>query len=391
MARRVYIHVGAPKTGTTYLQDRMRLNAASLAEHRVQYVVDDDMPTHFGAALDLIEEPWGGQRRHFVGAWEDRLMRRVRAADRDATLVISHEILAGARAEHVERAMADLSSLEGPGGPGDTEVHLVYTARDLGRQVPAEWQEGIKHRRQRTFGTFLEQIREAEHEDPREMWFWRVQHVPEVLARWGASLPPERIHLVLVPQSREGDDSLWSRWCRALGIDPAWAPKDSSAANSSIGVAEIKVLRELNIRLADADLPGRPYRRLVRQQLVHHNLAQREGMTKAAMPPDVHAWATDLARGWVEQLGASGCQVYGDLDELVPRPGPSAEEWVDPDDVPLADQLDVALDALTAMTEIAADEGRPDPTGGGAPPPAPQRRETLTLTVARRIRDRLRG
>ena len=390
MARRVYIHVGAPKTGTTYLQDRMRLNAASLAEHRVQYVVDDDMPTHFGAALDLIEEPWGGQRRHFVGAWEDRLMRRVRAADRDATLVISHEILAGARAEHVERAIADLSALDGPAGPDDTEVHLVYTARDLGRQVPAEWQEGIKHRRQRTFATFLEQIREAEHEDPRELWFWRVQHVPEVLARWGAALPPERIHLVLVPHSRDGEDSLWTRWCSALGIDPAWAPKDSTAANSSIGVAEIKVLRELNIRLGEADLPGRPYRRLVRQQLVHHNLAQREGMTKAAMPPAMHAWATELARGWVDDLAASGCRVYGDLDELVPRPGPTAAEWVDPDEVSLEDQLDVALDALTAMTEIAAEEGRPGPGDGSPPQPAPERRETLTLAVARRIRDRLR-
>ena len=388
MARRVYIHVGAPKTGTTYLQDRMRLNAESLADHGVRYVVDDDMPTHFGAALDLIEEPWGGQRRHFVGTWEDRLMDRVRDADRDATLVISHEILAGARPEHVARAMADLGGID-----SQTEVHLVYTARDLARQVPAEWQEGIKHRRQRSFGTFLEQIREAEHEDPREMWFWRVQHVPEVLARWGSSLPPERVHLVLVPHTRDGDDTLWTRWCRALGVDPAWAPRDSSAANSSIGVAEIRVLRELNSRLADADLPGRPYRRLVRQQLVHHNLAQRDGMTKAAMPPEMHAWATALARGWVDELSTAGYQVYGDLEELVPGPGPSPEEWVDPDDVPVAEQLDVALDALTAMTEIAADEGRPGPSGGSdteRPAPAAPRRETLTLAVARRVRDRLR-
>ncbi|QWC86319.1 hypothetical protein KLP28_06400 [Nocardioidaceae bacterium] len=386
MSRRVYIHVGAPKTGTTYLQDRMRLNAGALAEHGVHYVVDEEMPTHFGAALDLIEEPWGGQRRHFVGAWEERLMRRVRATDRDATLVISHEILAGARAEHVARAMRDL-------GEGGDEVHLVYTARDLGRQVPAEWQEGIKHRRQRSFATFLQQIREAEHEDPRELWFWRVQHVPEVLARWGASLPPERVHLVLVPQSRDGEDSLWLRWCRALGVDPAWAPRDSQASNSSIGVAEIRVLRDLNERLGEVDLPGRPYRRLVRQQLVHHNLAQREGMTRAAMPPDQHAWATDLAREWVRELGASGYRVYGDLDELVPRPGPDAEAWVDPDEVSVEDQLDVALDALTAMTEIAAEEGRPGPAGAPAPPgPAapPGRRETLTLAVARRLRDRLR-
>jgi hypothetical protein len=33
VSRRVYLHIGAPKTGTTYLQDRLSLNAKELAEH----------------------------------------------------------------------------------------------------------------------------------------------------------------------------------------------------------------------------------------------------------------------------------------------------------------------------------------------------------------------
>lgn len=33
MSRLVYLHIGAPKTSTTYLQDRLMLNPASLAEH----------------------------------------------------------------------------------------------------------------------------------------------------------------------------------------------------------------------------------------------------------------------------------------------------------------------------------------------------------------------
>ena len=35
MTRRVYLHVGAPKTGTTYLQDRLGRNARRLAAHDV--------------------------------------------------------------------------------------------------------------------------------------------------------------------------------------------------------------------------------------------------------------------------------------------------------------------------------------------------------------------
>jgi hypothetical protein len=37
MSRVVYLHVGAPKTGTTYLQDRLALNRGDLARHGVHY------------------------------------------------------------------------------------------------------------------------------------------------------------------------------------------------------------------------------------------------------------------------------------------------------------------------------------------------------------------
>jgi hypothetical protein len=35
MTRVVHLHIGAPKTGTTYLQDRLRLNVAALGRHGV--------------------------------------------------------------------------------------------------------------------------------------------------------------------------------------------------------------------------------------------------------------------------------------------------------------------------------------------------------------------
>ena len=40
MSRVVFLHIGAPKTGTTYLQDRLTRNAATLAA-QVAAVVRD--------------------------------------------------------------------------------------------------------------------------------------------------------------------------------------------------------------------------------------------------------------------------------------------------------------------------------------------------------------
>ena len=100
----------------------------------------------FLAALDLLDRPWGGMRPQAEGEWE-ALVRRARRAE--GTVVLSHEILAGAKPHEAQRALADLSF---------AEVHVVYSARDLARQVAAEWQEQLKHQRKVTFRTFLHQL-----------------------------------------------------------------------------------------------------------------------------------------------------------------------------------------------------------------------------------------
>jgi hypothetical protein len=49
---RVYLHIGAPKTGTTYLQEVLFRNRARLAEHGVLYP-GDSTAAHYAAVLDL--------------------------------------------------------------------------------------------------------------------------------------------------------------------------------------------------------------------------------------------------------------------------------------------------------------------------------------------------
>src|SRR5881275_295100 len=116
MADVVYLHVGAPKTGTTYVQDRLLANRAALAGQGVHYPVGQNADM-FPPALDLIDRRWGGQREGVRGEW-DALASRVRRTP--GTVVVSQEILASARSEQVTRAMLDL---------GDAEVHVVYSAR----------------------------------------------------------------------------------------------------------------------------------------------------------------------------------------------------------------------------------------------------------------------
>jgi hypothetical protein len=359
MSRRVYLHIGAPKTGTTYLQDRLAINAASLADHGIHFPSRSPLVSpglfHFRAALDLLGQDWGGEPGHAAGNW-DALVKRVRR--KSGTVIVSHEILAPARPEHVARAMADLEG---------SEVHVVYSARDLGRAVPAAWQESIKQGRRWSYRKFVRKTRRG------KPWFFRAFDLPTVLATWGSALPPERIHVVTVPHRTDptrvdptdgstdpaaSDDPLWLRFCEAFGIDPAWAPRDSDRINQSLGVAETQLVRQLNRRLDRKTRREAAYDALIREMLAQGELVGRTS-APVRLPPDDYDWADTVASRWVDYLQQSGVHVVGDYGDLRPVRPPGDARWHDPDRVPARKRLQVSLDALAAMTREAA--ARPDP------------------------------
>jgi hypothetical protein len=344
MSRKVYLHIGAPKTGTTYLQDRLTRNAATLATHDVHFPTRSPLVSpglfQFRAALDLLGQDWGGEPGHAKGSW-NALVKRI--GKRTGTVVVSHEILAPARPRYVARAMNDLQ---------DAEVHIVYTARDLARQLPAAWQESIKQGRKWRFRRFL---RKAEH---GKTWFARSFDLPGVLGTWGAHVPPEHIHLVTVPQQVIAGDGLWERFCRAAQIDPAWGPLESPRANVSLGVVETAVLRQLNVRLDRETRREAAYDALIREMLAEQELVKGDS-PRIMLPPDDYDWVEERSRQWLEWVAQAGVDVVGDVADLMPvRPGPG-EQWRNPDRVRARPRFQVAMEALAAMTSEAA--ARPDP------------------------------
>ena len=337
--RRIYLHVGAPKTGTTFLQSR--LDAQPHASSRAtactsptgsRLVLPDTF--HFRAALDLLGQDWGGPEGHAKGAWP-ALVRAVHGLR--GTVVISHEILGAAKQRHVDRALEEL-------GDG-AELHLVYSVRDLARQLPAGWQETVKQGRKWGYRKFLDKTVAG------QSWFARSFDLPSVLERWGRDLPPERIHVVTVPQRGSGD--LWLRYCEAFGIDPAWAPEETARANESLGVPETMVLLALNRRMTRSQRRSPAYDHLVRGMLGHESLAAR-GSEPVQLPPRLFDWAEQQTARWTEWIADRGVHVIGDLADLAPqRPGPD-HVWHNPAKVRPRDRLAAAMDALEAMTDEAA-------------------------------------
>jgi hypothetical protein len=336
VSTRVLLHVGTPKTGTSYLQDVLFRNRERLAEAGICYPAER-FDAHFLAALDLMRLPWGGLERDAVGSW-DRLAEEVR--QHPGTAIISHEILARATRPQAARALSSL------GHGAGTEVHLLVSARDLVRQIPAEWQENVKHREELSYRAFLDQIRDPGRSTRIGSWFWAVQELPELLDRWGADLPPEQVHVITVPPSGGAPTVLWDRFSTAFGLDGLELDLEGERANPSMGAAETTLLRRIN-QVANPELEPEDYRALVREVLAHQTLSQRKRTPRLALPPDVHPWVAEVSSTWISEIETRGYDVVGDVEDL--RGGPPATRYVEPDEPDEATVEDAALDAIKAL------------------------------------------
>lgn len=333
---RVFLHVGSPKTGTTFLQNVL-WKQRELAREQGLLLPGERFNDHFRATLDvrgLASRPPHPPRA--VGMWS-RLVEE--SVNWSGPALISHELFAGATPEQAQAAMAQLADR--------AEVHVVVTARDLVRQITAEWQEHVKHRSTMTLPGFVADIR---GDEGKQRWFWRVQDFADVAQRWGAALPASQVHVVTVPPPGSPPDLLWERFAGLLGLAPETFDTAIARSNTSLGLEQTELLRRVNAALGDRlPVPG-PYPAVVKEILAHKLLARRPGTRLTLAEADVE-YAVERSRDIAARLDASGVDVIGDLAELTELPGsPEAPAGVDGYPTPSADDLlDESVAALADL------------------------------------------
>jgi hypothetical protein len=337
---KVFLHIGEPKTGTTFLQQVMWGNRAELAARGV--VLPGHHPQdHFRASQDLrgivklASDPAGS----WTGEWEI-LAHQARQAPRVA--VISHELFSAADEQQAERAVRSLQP---------AEVHVVLTVRDMATLLPAEWQETVKHRSARGWEDWLGDVidREASSADRRQWWFWRVHDTLAILALWSRYVPPEHLHVIMTPPQGSGNDVLWQRFASLLEVDPGSIDLSRARPNTSLGMPEIEFLRRLN-EVLPSEVPDWFYMWTVKEGVAHRALAARPRDGRLVLPADRDTWAKEQAEVLVAGLGESRYHLIGDLDELRPRPAGAAQPHVtSPAGEPADRILDAAVDAAAAL------------------------------------------
>jgi hypothetical protein len=330
MARRVFVHLGLPKTATTYLQtilwgSRERLRADGLL------LPGDERRDHLWASR-VVREDANLERHpeHHRTAWA-RLRKQLGEWDGDG--LVSHEFFAAASSRQAARMIDDLAP---------AEVHVVATAREPLGLFTASWQESLKNRHTVPLPDYARTVSKS----PHAIWNWRTLDLRLVLRRWARDLPPEQVHVL--PLRRGGPrEAIWHTFAGLVGVDPTAYDIEQSFPNESMGVVEAETLRRINEHLGSFE---RAFDRgvYIRTFLADERLVPRGGDRYWPEPDQVEE-CRRRGRQAVAFVGERGFDVRGDLDDLlVPdelEPRRSVTSVTD------AEVADVAVQLVARMLE----------------------------------------
>ena len=343
MKPRLVVHIGAPKTGTTYLQSLMWANKAHLMKAGT-LLPGDRQQFHFRTGADLYGSQ-GLERTRGMGTagfWK----KFAKAARRTSAQIVllSDERLAGVPASGVEQ----VSELQ-----DEREIHVVYAIRNLANLLPSAWQTQVRHGIKQPFVEWTKRILASAPGDEVRPQFWSRHDLTDVVGRWKAAVAdPSHIHVVTVPPRSEGPHVLWSRFAEASGLPAELPVMDAPRTNTTLDYAQTEFMRRVNAELGD-DLGHDGYRRFMRNMLSHRLMS---GLAKGGgpkVPPDLADGIELRAGEIIEYLKGADVDLIGSIDDLTPRLGPEHE--------PPADEevLDSAVEAMAALMRQLVKGGRP--------------------------------
>ncbi|WP_417839649.1 hypothetical protein [Tritonibacter scottomollicae] len=233
MSRRIILHIGPPKTGTSSLQETLFAAQDELMAQGVAYPTlgrHDRMPRaagHHGLpAVTQIGAPLPAPLLEWVG-------------DLPAghSVVLSSEDFSHLSAEQVAHLAAQL--------PG-AAVEVVYYARRWDRLLPSVWQELVKHGASCSYPVYANLQTAA----PRASVYLNYA---QVLDRWVAGFGMASIRLFSFDNAIMEMGDIVTHFCRAVLGDVTVSPREDDGQNHSMEPVDAEILRQLNRLTFGAD------------------------------------------------------------------------------------------------------------------------------------------
>ena len=375
----MFLHIGLPKTGTSYLQTILWGNREALEQSGVR-LPGVKRRDHLWASCVVRGDGNIGRRHSQAPDSWDRLVADCAGWDHDA--VISHEFFSSASTAQAAAAVGRLAP---------AEVHVVVTARDTLDLFTSSWQESVKNK-----GTTpMDEYGTSVSDNPLEVWDWRALDLGLVLERWATAVPADRLHVLPLARTGSAPEDLWGRLATLIGVPAGSVDVSQGFANRSLGLVETETLRRINTIVEGFD---RPIDRgvWIRTFLADERLVPHGGERFWPLPAQIADCRARGARA-VALVRERGFDVRGSLEDLLTpdslpvrrQPGSVTDTEVAGVAIDLAGTL---LGDIRRLTRELAEERDREPQPVDTPPPTPPRaHRSLTLAgalVARARRSR---
>ena len=343
----IFLHIGAMKTGTTFLQALMIANKDNLAAAGYCFPGrrwhEQDKATRDVLGMDR-DDP--AMRASTEGMWDTLAHEMLTHPGRAS--IFSMEFLSFASRTQAARIVDSLSA---------AEVHIILTVRDAVGAIPAQWQTHSRNRGKASWPAYARSARRsarlgrfARGEGARI--FQKGQGVPRMLRAWGSAVPPERLHVITVPPPGSDPSLLWQRFAGVVGLDPAVCTHSAGRTNPSLGLASADLMRRINLELGK--IPVSDYQPTLKAKLANGILAARSTMEPGAK---LDRRTRAFALGWNKRVRAaitrSGADLVGHLDDLPVRTSQTTAEYVARlSDPPAEDVLAAAAAARDGLVRL---------------------------------------
>lgn len=317
MAKRLVIHAGFFKTGTTALQTSFAHHREQLAEHNILYPRLGATGQH-RAAWALSGRHWGWENQGGQitprSVWETTI-KELNAYQE--TALLSSEFLAELLPEHIQSMKHDIEA---------NEVTIVFTLRPLVKMLASQYQQSLKYGMRLDYLGWLDRVLNDKTDSIQNQTFWRRHHHPNVIERWVNIFGADNV-VVIVGDETQPDFIFSAFNNNVLKLkEQILTQIPETGLNRSLTWPEIQLLYEIN-KQYDREKGWDDYTTMIRNG-IFRNLSNTQ-----ANPDDERlltpSWAIQksqaIATKFVSQIRDLNVQVIGDLEGIATATVPEGE------------------------------------------------------------------
>lgn len=306
--KKLIIHAGFHKSGTTALQESFHSYRKSLRELGILYP-RIGTKAHHRFAWALTQRPWGwnkrGGERVPENTWK-QAAKRINNAKEEKVL-LSSEFFSELDSEKIKKIRNDIKN---------RNVQILFTVRPLAKLLPSSYQQYLKYGITAEYEEWLHSVLDNPGESKINPTFWKRHFHGKVVTRWVEVFGSTNVTVLIVNEAEP--TFLFDEINKYLNLSAKTLQAAESGSNRSLTMEEISLLLELN-RKFPKDREWDEYQVFVRngyiRELTDHTkpAADKE---RLLTPQWAVEKANQIGREIKDELVKSGVTIIGDIDSL---------------------------------------------------------------------------